>query len=68
MRNKNTAKLSAKYQISIPEAVRASKGWKAGQEFAFIPKGKVPLPELKDMFGIAKGARRSGYRDRTDRY
>ncbi len=72
MKKKNTAKLSVKYQISIPESVRASMGWKAGQEFAFIPKGSgvllVPVPELKDLFGIAKGARPTGYRDRNDRY
>lgn len=72
MRKKDTARLSSKYQISIPEAVRAEKGWKPGQEFAFIPKGTgvllVPVPEIKELFGIAKGARKSGYRDRNDRY
>lgn len=43
------AKLSAKYQISILKAVRTARHWKAGQEFAFIPKGEgvllVPVPE-----------------------
>lgn len=72
MRTKNTAKLSTKYQISIPEAVRAERGWKAGQAFAFIAKGTgvllVPVPDIKDLRGIAKGARSSGYRDRNDRY
>jgi AbrB family looped-hinge helix DNA binding protein len=38
-RNKgNTATLSAKYQISIPKAVRSALAWKPGQEFVFIPK------------------------------
>jgi len=39
MRTKDTARLSAKFQISIPKAVRAPRHWQAGQEFAFIPKG-----------------------------
>jgi AbrB family looped-hinge helix DNA binding protein len=72
MTKRETTRLSTKYQISIPKAVRASKGWKPGQEFAFIPKGDgvllVPVPEPKDLLGLAKGARRTGYRDRADRY
>ena len=72
MRTKDTAKLSTKFQISIPKAVRAAKEWNAGQEFAFIPKGGgvllVPVPRPQALAGSVKGARRSGYRDRTDRY
>ena len=53
----DTAKLSAKFQISIPKAVRNARKWKAGQEFAFIPKGTgvllVPVPERKELAGIA---------------
>ncbi len=68
----NTATLSSKFQISIPKAVRDDRQWKAGQEFAFIPKGTgvllVPVPELKDLAGIAKGARPENYRDREDRF
>jgi bifunctional DNA-binding transcriptional regulator/antitoxin component of YhaV-PrlF toxin-antitoxin module len=64
--------LSAKFQISIPKAVRAAKAWTAGQEFAFIPKGEgvllVPVPKPDDLAGSAKGARRSAYRDRNDRF
>jgi AbrB family looped-hinge helix DNA binding protein len=67
-----TATLSSKFQISIPKIVREEKRWKAGQEFVFIPKGKgvlvMPVPELKQLAGIAKGARTEGYRDRKDRY
>jgi len=72
MQIKNTARLSAKFQISIPKAVRAAKAWTAGQEFAFIPKGDgvllVPVPNPHELAGSAKGARRSGYRDRNDRF
>ena len=72
MRAKDTAKLSAKFQISIPKAVRAEKAWAAGQEFAFIPKGDgvllVPVPRAQDLAGSAKGARPTRYHDRSDRY
>lgn len=67
-----TATLSSKFQISIPKAVREARHWEAGQEFVFIPKGKgvmlMPAPELQQLAGIAKGARKEGYRDRKDRY
>jgi AbrB family looped-hinge helix DNA binding protein len=66
-----TAKLSAKFQISVPKAVRRAQHWEAGQEFAFIPKGKavllVPVPNPEDLGGLARGAKPEGYRDRSDR-
>jgi AbrB family looped-hinge helix DNA binding protein len=66
-----TAKLCSKFQISIPKAVREEQHWKVGQEFVFIPKGKgvllMPVPELSELAGIAKGARSDGYCDRVDR-
>ncbi|HWA20012.1 MAG TPA: AbrB/MazE/SpoVT family DNA-binding domain-containing protein [Devosia sp.] len=72
MNSRNTARLSSKFQLSIPKAVREEQGWKAGQEFAFIPKdgGRllVRVPDLKEIHGIAKGADTTGYRDRDDRY
>jgi AbrB family looped-hinge helix DNA binding protein len=67
-----TATLSSKFQISIPKAVREKQRWEAGQELVFIPKGKgvlvMPVPELEHLAGIAKGARKDGYRDRKDRF
>lgn len=67
-----TTKLSSKFQISIPKSVRVAQGWQAGQDFAFIPKGKgmllVPVPNLEDLFGAAKDAEPGEYRDRSDRY
>lgn len=67
-----SATLSSKYQISIPKTVRDEQHWEAGQEFAFIPKGKgvlvMPVPELEQLAGLAKGAKRGGYRDRKDRF
>jgi AbrB family looped-hinge helix DNA binding protein len=68
----DTATLSSKFQISIPKAVREAQGWRAGQEFVFIPKGGgvllVPVPERDKLYGIAKGADARNVRDRRDRY
>lgn len=68
----NSVTLSSKFQISIPKEVRESQGWKPGQKFAFIPRGGgfelVPVPKPEDVFGSAKGADLTGYRDRNDRY
>jgi AbrB family looped-hinge helix DNA binding protein len=52
----NVTTLSTKFQISIPKEVRDAQNWKAGQQFAFVPRG------------IARGANPEGYRDRDDRY
>jgi AbrB family looped-hinge helix DNA binding protein len=69
---RDTARLSSKFQISIPKSVRAARSWKAGQVFAFIPKGEgmllVPVPELDELVGLARGARKEDYRDRADRF
>lgn len=68
----NAVTLSSKFQISIPKEVREKNGWKPGQRLAFVPHGNsyvlVPVPALEDIFGIAKGADPTGYRDRNDRY
>lgn len=67
-----TATLSSKFQISIPKIVREEQHWEAGQEFVFIPKGEgvlvMPVPALKELAGIARGANAGGYRDREDRF
>jgi AbrB family looped-hinge helix DNA binding protein len=66
-----TARLSKTFQISIPKAVRAARDWKAGQTFAFIPKGTgvmlVPVPDATDLMGIAKGADPRDFRERDER-
>lgn len=68
----DSATLSTKFQVSIPKAVRLARRWKAGQTFAFIPRGTgvmlVPVPDTRDLAGIAKGANAGDYRDRKDRY
>ena len=59
------------FQLSIPQAVRDALHLKAGQKFSVITKGDiislVPIPELAEMRGIAKGADTTNYRDRSDR-
>jgi predicted secreted protein len=56
----------------LPKAVRDEKHREAGQEFVFIPKGRgvllMPVPELEQLAGIARGACTDDYRDREDRY
>lgn len=68
----NAVTISSKFQISIPKDVREKNGWKPGQRLAFVPHGKhyvlVPVPKLEELFGIAKGANATDYRDRYDRY
>ena len=65
-------KLSKKHRIAIPKSICKRQGWRAGQEFVFLPKGRsvvlVPFPNHEGLFGIAKGANPDGYRDRNDRY
>lgn len=63
--------LSSKFQLSIPKAIREELHLQAGQQFAVITKGDiislVPIPDLAEMRGIAKGADTNDYRDRADR-
>jgi AbrB family looped-hinge helix DNA binding protein len=71
MTTNDMATLSSKFQISIPKAVRAARKWKAGQVFAFVPKGDglllVPVPSRDALAGLARGAKARDYRDRSDR-
>ena len=67
-----TSKLSSKYQISIPKAVRERLAWRPGQKIAFIDEGEgvlmVPVPDREALAGMARGANTDNYRDRNDRY
>jgi len=46
-------------------------GWNAGQELAFVPKGRgvllIPIPTLEELAGSIPDANPSNYRDRSDR-
>ena len=67
----STATLSSKYQISIPKDVREALGLKPGQKLVFLNTGTsiklVPQSNMKDLFGMAKGANGDDYRDRSTR-
>ena len=67
----SVATLSSKYQISIPKDVREAMHLKPGQQLAFLRVGAslrlVPVREMKDLFGIAKGLDTGDYRDRSTR-
>ncbi|GAB6040465.1 AbrB/MazE/SpoVT family DNA-binding domain-containing protein [Endothiovibrio diazotrophicus] len=64
------ATLSSKYQIVIPKAIRDRLHLNPGQRFVFVTKGDVislvPLREMDQLRGIAKGADTAGIRDRSD--
>ena len=66
------SKLSSRYQVSIPKAVRVRLAWRPGQKIAFIDKGHgvlmIPVPDREALVGIARGANIENYRDRNDRY
>ncbi len=66
-----TAKLSKKFRISIPNALREQLSWRAGREVVFIAKGKgvlvMPAPSRDEMLGLAEGTDRDGYCDRGER-
>lgn len=68
----NAIVLSSDLKISIPKEIVVQQGWKPGQRLAFVPHGKhyvlVKAPTAAELFGIAKGADPTGYRDREDRY
>ena len=65
-----TAILSSRFRLPI--AAREQQQWQVGQEFAFIPRGKgllvIPVLELKQLAGLAKGASARAWRDRKDRF
>jgi len=66
-----SAKLSSKYQISIPKPIREELHFKAGQRFIFVKKGNivmlVPQIQMNDLKGVMQGANTENYRDRKDR-
>ena len=67
-----TSKLSSRYQVSIPKAVRERLAWRPDQKIAFIDHGDgvvmVPVPDREALPGIARGANTDSYRDHNDRY
>ena len=70
----NTAKLSSKFQLSIPKAIRDHQNLQAGQLFTIVERGHiielVPTRNLKDARGMLQSSsykETSEYRDRAER-
>lgn len=66
-------KVSPKFQVVIPKAIREKLNIQAGQELlVYILDGKLriePPRSIKELRGIAKGMKwRDDYRDHNDRF
>ena len=68
------AKLSSKFQLSIPKAMRDELGLQAGQQFTLLARGSIiemipsrPVKEARGMLGSSAPPDSSAYRDREDR-
>lgn len=65
-----SATLSSKFQISVPKEIRDALQLKPGQKLVFLNTGSaiklIPQPAIAELFGIAKGADTSNYRDRDN--
>jgi AbrB family looped-hinge helix DNA binding protein len=68
-----TVKVSPKYQVVIPEAVRTALGIRAGSQIEVIAKGKVaylvPVQTLEEVQADLAGAQlnQKNLRDKKDR-
>ncbi len=67
-----TVKVSPKYQVVIPEAVRTALGIRAGSQIEVIAKGKVaylvPLQSLEDLqTELANSLNNKNLREKKDR-
>ena len=68
------AKLSSKFQLSIPKALREDLNLQAGQQFTLVARGSVieliPSRTIKNARGMLSECKYEGssaYRDRQDR-
>jgi AbrB family looped-hinge helix DNA binding protein len=63
--------VSSGYQIVIPKPIRERIGLQQGQKLSAILKGGViylvPIPELQELRGVAKGVDVHHVRDEADR-
>jgi AbrB family looped-hinge helix DNA binding protein len=67
-----TVTVSSKFQVVIPEEVRARLKLQPGQKVVVIEKDGVvhmiPLKSVKEMRGFAKGATAQNVREELDRF
>jgi AbrB family looped-hinge helix DNA binding protein len=66
-----TIRVSSKYQVVIPKAVRQELGIQPGQKVTVMAKGRaveiVPVMDMRAARGKLAGADITHYRDREDR-
>jgi AbrB family looped-hinge helix DNA binding protein len=68
------AKLSSKFQLAIPKAIREDLNLQAGQKFTLVARGNIieliPLRSIMDARGMLSSSSfnsSSDYRDRQER-
>ncbi len=68
------AKLSSKFQLSIPKTMREEMSLEAGQQFTLVARGSIieliPTQSMKDARGMLSPIKykdSSEYRDRQER-
>lgn len=68
------AKLSSKFQLSIPKVLREDLNLQAGQRFALVARGRIieliPVRSINDAKGMLSSCKYkdpSEYRDRMER-
>ena len=67
------AKLSSKFQLSIPKAIRENMALEPGQQFVLVQRGHIieliPAQSLQDARGSLADLRSADreYRDRSER-
>lgn len=64
----HSVRLTTKFQIGIPKALRDQMALKAGQEFVLVPKGNtlmlIPRRDIDDLRGMMSGANTEHVRER----
>ena len=65
-------RVSTKYQVVIPKAIREDLGLRSGQEMEIVAKGGVitliPDRPLRSLRGFLKGMPTRGLREKKDRF
>jgi len=65
-------RVSTKYQVVIPKAIREDIGLRSGQEMEIVAKGGVitliPDRPLRSLRGFLKGMPARGLREKKDRF
>jgi len=68
----DTVTVSPKFQVVIPLRIRTHLGIKPGEKMVVIEKGNtinmIPVGDIGNARGIAKGVTTKGLRDESDRF